>query len=292
VISIVITDFNGWAQTRVCLERLFSGGGGFDVFLVDHGTSNECSRGVAAQFPAVKVVKASPDLWWTGATNVGLREALAAGAEAVMLLNNDCYLGAEDFRRLAAHSASVGGAGIVAPLQRDSRSGTLLENFFSSSFLLGFPSLKRPWPRDSAPGDARLVQVDLIIGGRGVVLPRAVLDRVGLMAEKELPHYWADHDFYLRCRRAGVPLYLALDAFVDVDDTRTTQARGLGRLSLRQFAGTLSDRRSHRNILDLAALFRRHYPVPGLYWIGVALNVARYSLTYALARLGALARAP
>jgi hypothetical protein len=38
----------------------------------------------------------------------------------------------------------------------------------------------------------------------------------------------------------------------------------------------LSDRRSHRNIRDLSALFRLYYPIRPLFFIGVTLNVIRF----------------
>ena len=50
-------------------------------------------------------------------------------------------------------------------------------------------------------------------------------------------------------------------------------------------ARTFRDRRSHRNLRDLSALFRRHYPIRGLYPLGVGLNLLRYSVLYAAGRL-------
>lgn len=56
-------------------------------------------------------------------------------------------------------------------------------------------------------------------------------------------------------------------------------------MTLSSFLDTLKNRRSHRNIPELTALFRLHYPIPGLYPLGVSLNLLRYALLYAAARL-------
>ena len=87
------------------------------------------------------------------------------------------------------------------------------------------------------------------------------------------------------CRKAGISLFQARDVVVDIDESRTTLSAGLGRLTFSAFLDTLRNRRSHRNLPDMTTLFRLHYPVPGLYPVGVVLNLVRYTLLYGLARL-------
>jgi GT2 family glycosyltransferase len=258
------------------------------VIVVDHGTTKATAHALAARQPGVIRVAGNSDLWWTGATNLGIRAARERGARLIMLLNNDCYVTPNTIARLVAHSSETT-TGIIAPLQRAQRDGHLLTNRATTCFALGFPTV--PLPVTGLPiGEHRLVHTRLIVGGRGVVIPSALFDRVGLFDEARLPHYGADHDFFLRCRRLGVPLYLALDAFVDMDDTRTTVATNPGGMTVRQFFTTLSDRRSHRNIRVLSNLFRLHYPIPGLHRLGVALNILRYTLVYFARRVVFLVR--
>ena len=288
-IHVVICDFNGWGQTSLCLEALRrSQYPDLEIVVVDHGTTTETAQGLAVRHPEVIHVPADPALWWTGATNFGIRTASARGARTIMLLNNDCYVTPDTLMRLAAHSPPRAPA-IIAPLQRALNDRRLLTNLATTCFVLGFPTLPLPAPTLRS-GEQRLVPTNLILGGRGVLVPMEVFDRVGLFDDVRLPHYGADHDFFLRCRRNGIALYLALDAFVDVDDTRTTVAANLGSMSMRQFAATLTDRRSHRNVRELSTLFRLHYPVQGLHHFGVALNIIRYALIYIARRIVFLAR--
>lgn len=279
---IVIADFNGYEQTRRCLQAIFACKEvPFVVVLVDHGTSDETEVGVSVEFPEVCRVKGCADLWWTGATNLGIKVALQQGAESIMLLNNDCYVTASTLKCMLEYS-NMESEAIIAPVQRDWKSGALLAISASSCLLMGF--LTRPGPRQVGGRMPALLPVELIIGGRGVVIGRSVFERIGLFDEQSLPHYGADHDFYMRARKAGINLYTATRVLVDIDNTRTTMAEHPGLLNFRQFLQTLRSIRSHRNLKDVSALFRKHYPIPHCYGVGVALYLARYCLVYLVKR--------
>jgi GT2 family glycosyltransferase len=285
-VGIVITDFNGWAQTRLCLAALRkSRCRSFETIVVDHGTSRETGDGLARDFPEVTRIEGSPDLWWAGATNLGIRAALEGPARYVMLLNNDCYLH-EDTLGILLEQAAREPEAVVAPVQEDFETGECLSIAPRSNLLLGFPTAPggpkrvRPWMR--ARG---LIPTRLIVGGRGVLIPRQVFSTVGLLDEDNLPHYGADHDFFLRCREKKVSLRVAVEARVSIDSTRTSLASRADRLDWSAFKGSLTHTRSHRNIRHTRALFRKHYPIKRLYMLGVWLYVGRYASVYAITRL-------
>lgn len=276
---IVIPDYNGWRYTRRCLEALQADSqADKHVVVVDHGTTAETRRGLEREYPGVIRLAASPSLWWTGAVNHGIRHAMEQGAEAVVLLNNDCYAEPDALRHLAElHRAEPGS--VIAALQVSLETGNVMPPV-SSCFLLGFPSLHMPGRLGYQPGKQGLIRVRLISGGRLVLIPGAIFSSIGLFDEANLPHYGADHDFYLRCRKKHIPLVVSTNARVRVDDTQTTSAAHPGRLSFKEFMETLTNRRSHRNLKDLTALFKKHYPIKGLHYLGVALNIARYFAVY------------
>lgn len=285
---LIITDFNGYAQTRRCLEALrASQYRDFTVLVVDHGTTGETRAGLAAEFPEVIRIAGSPELWWTGATNLGIRSALDRGADSVMLLNNDCYVTWEAIGTLVEQALAHPEA-IIAPIQRDWQSGQVTTISPRSWFLLGFPTIPGPRRLTATIMSKELLPVALIGGGRGVIIPASLFIQLGLFDEIHLPHYYADHDFYLRARRQHIPLYVATRAFVDIDNTRTTLADNPGALSLAEFLHSLRSIRSHRNLRDITELFRKHYPIPHLYLLGVALCTGRYAAMYLLKRSGFL----
>ncbi len=281
---IVIPVLNGWEYTNHCLEFIEkSNFKNFTVIVVDHGSTDETATALPRYYPNVTHLQGDSTLWWAGATNLGIRYAIAHGATWIMLLNNDCYVTPETLDILMTHVQETGES-IIAPLQRSMVNQQLLANRATTCFLLGFPTIQRTWPYRHRLGEHRLVSTQLILGGRGVIIPTSVFNTVGLLDEQSLPHYGADHDFYLRCGSHKIPLYIAADAVVSIDNSKTTLADNPGHLELRGFIETLRSRRSHRNLRDLSTLFRKHYPIKPLYLIGVALNIMRYILKYLYAR--------
>jgi GT2 family glycosyltransferase len=283
---IVITDFNGFSQTRRCLAALrASRFQNFTTVVVDHGTSNETRNNLAEEFPEVIRLSGAPHLWWAGATNTGIRYSLDKCAKAVMLLNNDCYVTPDTIGELFALWTEHQGA-IIAPIQRDCQSGAITTITPSSSFLLGFPSLSGPRQLTSAMQAKRLLPTKIIAGGRGALINAELFKTFGFFDEKQLPHYWADHDFYLRVyKQGGVPLFIATRSFVDLDSARTTMADNPGRLTFQQWIYSLHSIRSHHNLAHVTELFKRHYPFRRLYMFGVMLYTGRYFIVYLFRRM-------
>lgn len=283
LLHIVITDFNGWQQTRTCLRALQNSSySNFRAIVVDHGTSPETASGLLEYSWAVHL-RAEPDLWWAGATNRGVREAMNRDARYVMLLNNDCYVDPSTLEELMRH-VSDGELRVVAPVQSDAATGKILVARAGTCFSLGFPTLVLPGMRTLPQTGDALMPTRLIIGGRGVVMRTEVFDEVGLFDERELPHYGADHDFFMRCRRHSVPLLIAANANVNIDSERSTLANNLGAMNWGEFKDSLHEPRSHRNIDALSTLFKRYYPIKALSRLGVWLNLGRYFLSYVVQR--------
>ncbi len=95
-LSIIIPAFSGLDQVRRCLLSLGkSRYQDFEIVLVDHGISDEISRLARDEFPRVTCLRGSAELWWSGASNLGIRYALKAGSQWLMLLNHDCYVQAD-----------------------------------------------------------------------------------------------------------------------------------------------------------------------------------------------------
>lgn len=282
---VIVPVFDGLEQIRQCLDllRQCERYAEIAVVVVDHGPTDTVSRALETSHPEVICRRGNPELWWAGATNLGIRWALGRGAELIMLLNHDCRLSADSVVRLLKHTESSELA-IYAPVQYNADSGSVYCHTAKACFLLALPTVigrRRVEPKT----DNGLHSTPLILGGRGVVIPRAVFDRAGFFDEENLPHYWSDHDFYVRARKSGIALYVAQDAAVWIDHATTTIAKNPGQLSWTQFIETLVSRRSHRNLRDIAALLKKHYPVPGMHYLGVALHLVRYTLVYVCKRL-------
>lgn len=284
-IYVILTDFDGFAQTRRCLDALRgSFGVATRIVVVDHGTTAETRNGITTEFPYVTRVEASSELWWTGAINTGIQFALEAGATRIVLLNNDCYVQPDTLFHLVKLSGK-NPAAIIAAIQRDSQSKSIGSLTISCNFLLGFPTVLGVKSANMIQFEQGLISANLIQGGRAVLIPVEIFRTIGLFDSVVFPHYSADHDFYLRARAAGVRLYVGLHAMVDVDTTRTSSAFKPIQMSWSQFRESLRSVRSHRSIGHVSSLFKRYYPIPQLYMLGVFLFVSRYALAYAIGRI-------
>lgn len=282
---IVITDFNGFAQTRRCLAALRASiFQDFNIVVVDHGTTNETRDSLAKEFPEIIRLAGSSDLWWAGASNLGIQYCVGKGAESIMLMNNDCYVLPDTIGELAALWRERRGV-IIAPVQRDYVSGNITTIIPRSLFLFGFPSRTGTKQLTPAMQAKRLLPAKIIAGGRGALISTEIFKRFGLFDEKQLPHYWADHDFYLRVYKQGVPLFVASRSFVDIDRTRTTMADNPGKLTFRQWIYSLRSNRSHHNLAHVTELFKRYYPIKNLYLFGVVIYTGRYFFIFCLKKL-------
>lgn len=283
-IYIIIPVFDGWKETKTCLDALrASSYRDLEIIVVNHGTDEEIREALPTQYPEVLIIRGEPRLWWAGATNLGIRAAISRGAKKIMLLNHDCYVEPDTIEKIVAHAEQRANA-LIGPALLDYVTRQPLPTIARTCFLLGFP-LTTSLKKNKYLGQSGLLPTKLILGGRGVLVPTSAFERVGLLDEVNLPSYYADFDFFLRCRSRGIPLFIATDARVYVDDTRTTVARRLEEMSFKDFLRTLMVPRSHRNIRDLTTIFRFHYPIKGLHPIGVALNVIRYFMLYCCKRL-------
>ncbi|OPL15701.1 MAG: hypothetical protein AVO38_10000 [delta proteobacterium ML8_D] len=258
----------------------------FEVIVVDHGSTDNTKSELQLEFPEVIRVIGSEKLWWSGATNLGIKEALKRGADAVMLLNNDCFLEPDTIEKLVNRLKQIKGEAIIAPVQCDASTGKVLVITARTALLIGFPTFLATRNISAAKKKAHngLVETKLIAGGRGVLIPASIFKRIGLLDDESLPHYYADHDFYIRCRKSGIPLFIATDTKVFIDQEKTSLAQSPGILTFRQFLETFKNRRSHRDIQQLSPLFKKHYPIPGCYFIGLGLNILRYVISYLIHR--------
>jgi GT2 family glycosyltransferase len=283
-VFIVISVFNGWQHTHACLDSLrASYYKNIEIIVVDHGSTDETTTALPFYYPEVIHLKESPHLWWAGATNRGIYEALNRGAHFIMLLNNDCTVEYETITHIMKHF-HPSEEKVIAPIQKDSYSGRIIGSVTDHCFLLGFPTLILPWKKPGVISSRNLFPTRLILGGRGVVIPSTVFHRAGMLDEHNLPHYGADHDFYLRIKKQGIPLYIDSQAVVKVNSSQTTLAHSVKDMNWAEFYQSLTSRRSHKNIKDLTALFKKHYPVKKLYYVGVSLNLSRYFILFLINR--------
>src|SRR6185369_1745681 len=104
-VAIVVLNWNRRADTLACLESLAQAEiGGAALYVVDNGSQDGSAAAVREAYPHVRVIALPENRGFAGGNNAGIRAALDAGAEGVLLLNNDTRV-SPDF--LAALLAAI-----------------------------------------------------------------------------------------------------------------------------------------------------------------------------------------
>src|SRR3990167_4648145 len=112
-VSVVIPNWNGAKFLRVCLDSLHKQSLKADIIVVDNGSVDESLELLSHSYPEVKVVALSKNRGFAGGVNVGIKQAVADGADFVALLNNDAVADQKWLGHLVKFLNSHPQAGIV-----------------------------------------------------------------------------------------------------------------------------------------------------------------------------------
>jgi len=94
-VAVVILTWQSRADIGICLEALERAlGADFrrSTLVVDNASTDGTADFVAARFPDVELLRAERNLGFAGGNNLGIRRAIARGAEFVYLLNPDAVV--------------------------------------------------------------------------------------------------------------------------------------------------------------------------------------------------------
>jgi GT2 family glycosyltransferase len=92
-LAVVIVNWNGRHLLDACLASVFEQQPPADqVLVVDNGSTDGSLQHLRTKWPQVTALEAGANLGFSAGNNLGIRDALAAGAEYVLLLNNDAQL--------------------------------------------------------------------------------------------------------------------------------------------------------------------------------------------------------
>lgn len=96
-VSVLLVNWNGLTDTLGCLASLADVTyPDHTVLVVDNGSTANEAQAIQAAHPKVTVLQTGRNLGFSGGNNVGIRHALAQGADYILCLNNDTIV-APDF---------------------------------------------------------------------------------------------------------------------------------------------------------------------------------------------------
>jgi GT2 family glycosyltransferase len=173
-----------------------------DMIVVDNGSEDGSEERIRGSGRDAHVVQSGANLGFSGGINVGIREALARGAERVLLVNSDVIVPPSAIRTLEEALAARPDAGVAGPVILSRAEPGLVASagmtFAPTTGRMRHVAFGRPFASLDASGAA---VVDAV-SGCVMLVGREVFERVGLFAE-EFFFSFEDLDFCLRARRAG-----------------------------------------------------------------------------------------
>jgi GT2 family glycosyltransferase len=205
----VVLNWNGGEDTLAALESL----SGVETVCVDNGSEDGSPDAIAARFPGVELIRTGVNLGFSGGNNVGIRRALARGADWVLLLNNDAVADAGLPEALAAAAVARPDAGVLAcKVFFADPPDVLMYAGGRVNLRLGY------WGRQDGFGQRDDGRFDVLrdvdrATGAAMAVSRAAIERAGLLDES-LFAYAEDTEWCLRIREAGFGVVFVPDAKV------------------------------------------------------------------------------
>lgn len=221
MIFIIIPVFNRKEFTRNCLKTLSAQTvGEYKIIVVDDGSTDGTSEMITREFPNVIVLKGDGNLWWAGATNLGIKHVLSqiaySEADYVLTLNNDLevpesYLeslvkNASSYKRALLGSVSVD----IANTEHMDFCG-IKWNEFSGKYYSKAKTFDYSY--NELKSKEKAIHSDML-PGRGTLIPIRIFKEIGFFDSVNFPQYASDEDFTLRAKRKGWDLIIPSDVYL------------------------------------------------------------------------------
>lgn len=253
-VYVIVLNWNAWADTAACLRSIaclhYENS---KCVVVDNGSTDGSNSRIRDEFAQVEIIESGQNLGFAAGCNLGIRHALACGADYVWLLNNDTTV---DARALCA---------LVEKAETDPRVGAV----GSEIFFMDAPGRVQAWGGGYVNfwlGRSRHFlksvpdQKIQFLTGASLLTSRRALESVGMLDEGFFM-YWEDADYCFRLRRAGWRLAVAGESRVW---HKVSASVGGGSVRMDTYFNASAFR-----------FFQKHATAPSRLWIGCSLRLLK-----------------
>jgi len=229
-IAAVILNHNTPDDTLLAVRSLQASRRSLDrLIVVDNGEDAACERALAPWEDSIRFIRSPGNVGFSGGCNIGIRAALEAGADLVLLVNSDAVLAPDTLERLEQALAAAPAAGIAAPLivsraepgivasagiRLSVKSGRMRHEGFGAR------------TEDVCEGPARSADA---VSGCVMLVRRSVFEAAGLFDERYF-YSFEDIEICWRARHAGWTSLLVPSALAYHEGHRSIGAASASRL--------------------------------------------------------------
>lgn len=221
MISIVIPVHNRREFTRQCLACLtVQTYRNVQIIVVDDGSTDGTDIMIAQEFPGVVVMRGDGNLWWTEATNWGVRYARQHEDKRqenfVLTLNDDTRV-EPDYLQTLLDAYRKHKPCLIGSVSVDSANPDKIE--FAGTATELYTAGGRHLAKDYGFQYQELLRQTSFVEsdslpGRGTLIPLEVFEQIGLYDSQNYIHYMSDIDFSVRARKAGYRLIVNASSLV------------------------------------------------------------------------------
>jgi GT2 family glycosyltransferase len=207
-VSAVVLSWNRRDDTLACLRSLRAVEyAPLHVIVVDNGSADCSAEAVARDFPDVSLIRNERNLGYAEGMNVGIREALAASAELILLLNNDTEVDPAFLGDLVRNAQRADVAAVCPVIYFADGSDRIWYAGADYSPRRGYNGRQRGYGAPASSRPAATVETDRACGAC-VLVPARTFEQLGLF-DGGLFAYAEDTEWSLRAREAGLRLLVS-----------------------------------------------------------------------------------
>jgi GT2 family glycosyltransferase len=201
LVITVILNTNRRSDTLECLASLAQTTyERHKVIVLDNASTDGSVEAIQAAFPLVEVLRLTSNTGYAGNNNVGIKAALAQGADWVFVLNEDTILTPDCIQQLVAVAEQDPRIGIVGPLVYHHNEPTVIQ---SAGGVLG-PNweARHLGQNEDDIGQYVIPREVEWVSGCAILVRSSAINESGMLDERFF-YYWEEVEWCLRLGQAG-----------------------------------------------------------------------------------------
>jgi GT2 family glycosyltransferase len=197
----VILNTNRKQDTLACLASISeSTYTNQQTIVLDNASSDGSAHAIRSAYPEVRIVELIENLGYAGNNNVGIKEALACGADWIFILNEDTLMAPDCLEKLLAAAQADHRIGIVGPMVYHHDEPSVIQ---SAGVILGdnWRSIHLGQNEEDCGQFPVSHQVDGI-SGCAILVRKDLVEQVGVLDER-FYYYWEETEWCVRAKKHG-----------------------------------------------------------------------------------------